>query len=313
MKFRMKYLLFFSLIFIVNGKPFNLADYSSLYNNRILKPNYEGFVNTVHVQNSYENVPFVYYNNIINRNMMKQGINYANHDVNEGGILHAVQDAGTKNNRRFIDNRNEIHEPSENTFYDINELYTPLVNIYRSYPVDLYQQQQLNGIEHYLLEPEQSRVLDAFFTIESLPFLNPLILLSEPSPSHQQQHSSVNIPTKNLRRFSMPAFPPFRNNFPSFPKMNFGFSDVNAFNNQFDIKRLLPKAFQDSIKNQNGHAPDLIQYGSNNKNIKSGNQNGIVQISFNRKSTMPIITTTEFPDTDGTTTLSDETTTFLDG
>jgi len=90
------------------------------------------------------------------------------------------------------------------------------VSIYRSYPVDLYQQQLIKDIEHHLFKPEQSRLLDALISIESVPFPNPLIFLSQPSPF--QQHS-VNIPTQNLRRFSfqMPAFPSFEQSFrPSF-------------------------------------------------------------------------------------------------
>lgn len=107
------------------------------------------------------------------------------------------------------------------------------MNIYRSYPVDLYQQQQqlqlINDIEYKLIKPENSRLLDALFSIESVPFPNPLILLSEPSPLHQQQHSYVTTPTTNLRRFSfqMPAFPSFENSFnefPSFPQSG-GFSN----------------------------------------------------------------------------------------
>lgn len=40
--------------------------------------------------------------------MKKQGIKYANFNA---------QDAGMKDNRQSLDNRNEILEPSENTFY----------------------------------------------------------------------------------------------------------------------------------------------------------------------------------------------------
>lgn len=62
---------------------------------------------------------------------------------------------------------------------------------------------------------------------------------------------------------------------------------------------------------QNGNTPDLIQIGKNNKNIKSSTQHGIVQISRNmRRTEKPIITTTEIPDVDETTTLLDETTTI---
>lgn len=90
------------------------------------------------------------------------------------------------------------------------------MSIYRSYPVDLYQQQLIKDIEHHLFKPEQSRLLDALISIESVPFPNPLIFLSQPSPF--QQHS-VNIPTQNLRKFSfqMPSFPSFEQSFrPSF-------------------------------------------------------------------------------------------------
>ena len=157
------------------------------------------------------------------------------------------------------------------------------MSIYRSYPVDLYQQQLIKDIEHHLFKPEQSRLLDALISIESVPFPNPLIFLSQPSPF--QQHS-VNIPTQNLRRFSfqMPAFPSFEQSFspsfgnsfgmfpraggfpsfpqnggfPSFPSMNeftfpdmdnIVFPDMNSFfKNQFDSKTFMPAIVQNSMK-----------------------------------------------------------------
>lgn len=76
----------------------------SLYSNN---NNYGGFINTIHVDNN-ANVPLVHYDNIMNNNMRKHGIKYANLDA---------QDAGMKDNRQSLDNRNEILEPSENTFY----------------------------------------------------------------------------------------------------------------------------------------------------------------------------------------------------
>jgi len=46
-------------------------------------------------------------------------IKYANLGANKGGN-NAEQDAGMEDNRRSLDNRNEILEPSENSFYNIN-------------------------------------------------------------------------------------------------------------------------------------------------------------------------------------------------
>ncbi|CAH1727972.1 unnamed protein product [Chironomus riparius] len=182
----------------------------------------------------------------MNNNMRKHGIKYVNIDANKGGI-YVAQDAGMKDNRQSLDNRNEILQPSENTVY---ELYTPLVSIYRSYPVDLNQQQLKNDIEHHLFGPEQRRVLDALFSIESVPFPNPLIFLSEPSPLHQQQHSNVNIPTNNLRRFYFPSFeqsftPSFGNSYGVFPQ-NGGFPSF-------------PQSDGFSLSQQNGRFPSFPQ------------------------------------------------------
>ena len=135
------------------------------------------------------------------------------------------------------------------------------MSIYRSYPVALYQQQQPQLIDYDIQQlyykPEQSRLLDALFSLESVPFPNPLIFLSQPSPLYQH---SANIPTQNFRRFpfQMPAFPSFEQSFnmfpqggafPSFPQQNFPNMD-DFFKEQFDSKRFMPAAVQESMTDE---------------------------------------------------------------